>query len=90
MDQGDLMAILWSNKCSIHMLMNIHKALADGNFCDVGRKAIKLQIVINYNRYMGYVDKRSRMANSYSISCVTVKWTRKLFFHLLELAILNS
>ncbi|PNF38713.1 hypothetical protein B7P43_G16719 [Cryptotermes secundus] len=31
-----------------------------------------------------------RMANSYSISCRTWKWTNKLFFHFLDMTILNS
>ena len=39
---------------------------------------------------MAYADKGDRMANSYSISCRTFKWTKKLFFHLLDLAILNG
>ena len=39
---------------------------------------------------MGYVDKGDRMANSYCINRHTFKWTKKLFFHLLDLAILNS
>jgi len=39
---------------------------------------------------MGYVDKGDRMTNSYSINCRTWKWTKKLFFHLFDLAILNS
>jgi len=36
------------------------------------------------------VDKGDKMANSYSISHQTLKWMKKLFFHLLNLAILNS
>ena len=39
---------------------------------------------------MGYMDKRDRMTNSYSISHQTLKWTEKLFYNLLDLAILNS
>ena len=72
------------------MLMNIHNAPAEGNFCNEGGKAIKLQIVMDYNRHMVYVDKGDRMANSYSVSRRTFKWTKKLFFYLLDLAILNS
>ena len=72
------------------MLMNIHSSPAEGNFCNEGGKAIKPQIVTDYNQHMGYVDKGDRMANSYSISRCTFKWTKKLFFHLLDLAILNS
>ena len=48
------------------------------------------QIVMDYNHHMGCVDKGDRIANSYSISCHTFKWTKKLLFHLLDLAILNS
>ena len=72
------------------MLINIHIAPAEGNFFNEGGKAIKPQIVMDYKHHMGYVDKGDRMANSYSISRRTFKWTKKLFFHLLDLAILNS
>jgi hypothetical protein len=39
---------------------------------------------------MGHVDNMDRMANSYTASRWTWKWTKKLFFHLLDLAIVNS
>jgi hypothetical protein len=39
---------------------------------------------------MGYVDKSDRMANSYLISHHTCKCTKKLFFHFLDLTVLNS
>jgi len=45
---------------------------------------------MDYNYYMGYVDKGDRIANSYSLRRQTFKWMKKLFFHLLDLAILNS
>jgi len=88
--RADLTAILWQDMRDTVMLMNIHNAPVEGNFCNEGRKAIKLQIVMDYNCHMGYVDKGDRMANSYSISRHIFKWTKKLFFHLLDLAILNS
>lgn len=83
------MAILWRDKQDIQILMNIHNAPAYRNFCNVGRKAIKLQIVMNCKHHMGYVDKRSMMANSYSINHLTLKWKKKLLFHLLDLTILH-
>jgi hypothetical protein len=39
---------------------------------------------------MRYVDKSNRMANSYSVSRRTFRWTKKLFFHLIDLTLLNS
>jgi hypothetical protein len=36
------------------------------------------------------VDTSDRMVNSYGIARRTWKWTKKLFFHLLDTAILNA
>ena len=85
----DLMAKLWQDKRDICMFTNNRNAPVEGNFCNEGGKAIKLQIVMDYNHHMGYVDN-DRMEYSYSISHHTSKWTKKLFFHLLDLAILNG
>jgi len=53
-------------------------------------KSSEAAIVADYNRHMGHVDNVDRMANSYTASRRTGKWTKKLFFHLLDLAIVNS
>ena len=88
--RGELTAVLWRYKWDVRILTNIHDPPAEGNFCDNNGKAIKLQIVADYNRQIGYVDKGDGMANSYSINRRAWKWTKKLFFHLFDLAILNS
>ena len=72
------------------MLTNIHNAPAEGNLCSEGGKAIKSQIFMDYNHHMGYVYKGDRTANRYSDSSRRFKWTKKLFFHLLDPANLNS
>jgi len=51
---------------------------------------LKPHIVERYNWHMGYVNSSDRMANSYSMSQHTFKWTTKLFFHFLDLTVLNS
>jgi hypothetical protein len=78
--RGDLTAILWRDKRKVRVLGNIHDPPAEGNFCDNNGKAIKPQIVVDYNRHMGYVDKGYRMTETYSINRRTWKWTKKLFF----------
>jgi hypothetical protein len=88
--RGDLTAILWRDKQDVCVLTNIHDPPAEGNFCDKNGKAIKLQIVADYDRHMGYLDKEDRMTETYSINRRTWKWTKKLFFHLFDLAILFS
>jgi len=72
------------------MLTNIHNGPAEGNFSNGGGKALKPQIVMDYNHHMGCVNKGDGMANSCSISHCIFKWMKKLFFHLLDLAILSS
>jgi len=88
--RGELTAVVWRDKRDIGTLTNIHDPPSKDNFRDEHRNAIKPAIVADYNRHMGYVDKADRMANSYTASRRTWNWTKKLFFHLLDMTILNS
>jgi len=63
---------------------------AEGNFCGDSNHPVKPHIMEQYNQHMDYTDNSDRMANSYSMSPRTFKWTTKLFFHLLDLTVLNS
>jgi hypothetical protein len=74
--RAEVTAILWRDKRDVCMLSNIHNAPDEGNFCTERGKATNSQIVMDYNQHMGYVDKGDRMANSYSISQRTFKWTK--------------
>jgi hypothetical protein len=65
---GEMTAILWRGKCDVRMLTNVRDASAEDNFCNNNGKAIKPQIVADYYRHMGCVNKGVRMANSYSIN----------------------
>jgi len=72
------------------LLTNTHDPPRDGNYRDEHENAIKPAIVADYNHHMGHVDNLDRLANSYTASRQTWKGTKKLFFHLLDLAIFNS
>ena len=72
------------------LLTNIHDPPREGNYCDEHSNVIKPAIVVDYNRHMGHVNNADRMANSYTASRRTWKLTKKLFLHLLDLAIINS
>ena len=71
----------------LRVLTNTHDPPAEGNFCGNCGKAIKPQIVVDYNRHMGYVDKGYRMRETYSINRRTRKWTKKLFYHLYSFSV---
>ena len=72
------------------LLTNVHNPPREGNYRDEHGNVIKPALVADYNHHMGHVDSADRMANSYTASRRTWKWTKKLFFHLLDLAIVNS
>ena len=87
---GDLTAVVWKDKRDVCLLTNIHNPPKEGNYRHEHGNAIKPAIVADYNCHMGHVDNADRMTNSYTASHRTRKWTKKLFFHLLDLAIVNS
>ena len=62
---------------------------AEGNFCD-SNHPVKHHIMEQYNLHVVYVDNSDSIANSYSVSRHTFKWTIKMFFHLLHPTVLNS
>jgi hypothetical protein len=82
--------LVWKYKRDVRMLTNMHVPPAEDNLCDEHGNGIKPAIVTDYNMHMGYDDKADRMTNSYSISRRTCKWTKKLFFRLLDSFILLS
>jgi hypothetical protein len=87
--KGDLTTTVWKDKRNVKMLTNMHRPPVEGNFCNEYGNAMKPATVQDYNRHMGYVDKSDHMTNSYSISRCMWKWTKKMFFHLLDLSILK-
>ena len=72
------------------MLTDMDPPPAEGNFCDDSNRPVKPHIVERYNRHMSFFDISDRMANSYSMDRRNLKWTTKLFFHVLDLTVLNS
>ena len=88
--RGNQSVVRWKDKRDVCVLTNVHIPPVEGNFCDESGRAVKPHVIEDYNAHMGYVDKSDRMANSYGISRRTWKWTKKLFFHLTDMTILNA
>ena len=72
-------AVVWRDKRDVCLLTNIHDPPREGNYRNEHGNAIKPAIVADYNRYMGHTDNADRMANSYTASCRTWKWTKSSF-----------
>jgi len=87
--RGGLTALVWKGRREVYMLTNMDPPPA-GNICDDSNRPVKPHIMERYYQHMGYVNNSDRMANSYSMSWCTFKWTTKLFFHFLDLTVFNS
>ncbi|KFM69148.1 PiggyBac transposable element-derived protein 4, partial [Stegodyphus mimosarum] len=77
-------AASWKDNREVFMLSNMHSSIAA--YDEMG----KLEIVSTYNKNIGFVDLSDQMANSYTFGRKTLKRTKKIFFHLPDLAVLNS
>jgi hypothetical protein len=51
--KGNLTAIVWKDKRNVNILMNVHSPC---NFCDECGKAVKLAMIWDCDRQVGYVD----------------------------------
>ena len=70
--------------------MNMHAPPVEGNFTQESGQAIRPCVVEDYNAYMGFVDKSHRIVSSHEIARRMWNWTKKLFFHLTDMAVLNA
>ena len=48
------------------------------------------QVFQTYNRYMNAVDRGDQIATTHNIRCKCMRWWKTLFFHLVDMAIINS
>jgi hypothetical protein len=76
--------VIWKDKQDVHVLVNMLRLPAEGSFCDEHGKGLKPVTVEGYIWPMGLINKWDRMANSYSASQRTWKWTKINYFLPLE------
>ena len=94
-DEG-ITAPKWADKRQVHMLSTLHD---DAMVTKVrrtrhavgGREEVRKPVMVEeYNKFIGGVDKSDQLLLYYGFSHRTVKWWRRAFFHLLDLAIVNA
>jgi len=88
-----LLALKWMDKREVLMLSSYHSAEyteTKRNHVKTGRPILKPSVVVNYNRVMRAVDKTDMILNSINTIRKTLKWYKKLFFHMLNLSIYNA
>ncbi|XP_045446618.1 piggyBac transposable element-derived protein 4-like [Melitaea cinxia] len=55
-----------------------------------GKISQKPEEVSEYNKYMGGIDRKDQMVAYYSSPQKTIRWYKKVFFHLLDISVWNS
>nr|XP_053613419.1 piggyBac transposable element-derived protein 4-like [Plodia interpunctella] len=90
---GSLMALKWKDKKDVIMLSTVHdsKLVPSEKIDRVTRlPKMKPECVIDYSKNMGSVDRTDMMISSLTIMRKTVKWHKKLGFHIFDMHLLNS
>lgn len=87
------LAIKWHDKRDVHILTTVATAeMKDIDKKDVVTKEIikKPDCIIDYNNKMGAVDKVDMQTSFVEISRKSIKWYKKLFFHLMDISLYNA
>lgn len=93
--KGDILVVSWKDKRLVTVLSTFSKG---SNTCrtEILSKwpnqppILKPDVVINYTKHMGAVDRSDHFISSYQFMRRTRKWYRKMFFWLFEVSIVNS
>ena len=91
--KGPILALKFHQKRTISILTTVHKAILSftGKIDRVtGEPIYKPQAAIEYARKMRGVDQSDQLMNNYHFLRRTWKWWRKLWIHLLNMAIRNA
>lgn len=94
LDESDckLLAIKWQDKRDVFILSSTHNGL----FTQTKRKdkygtfIRKPNCIIQYNKFMGLIDKCDMQLSFHENNRKTLKWYKKLSFHIFELMMCNA
>lgn len=88
-----LTALKWKDKKEIHMLTSIHSDDMGPSMTEdraTGLPVMKPSCVLDYSKNMGSVDTSDMLLSSVQCIRKSVKWYKKLFFHIIDLHMLNA
>jgi hypothetical protein len=89
---NNMLALKWQDKNEVFMLSTIHDTSFgnSGKTSQTGQIIYKPVCVIDYTKNMGAVDGVDMQISSSEYIRKSIKWYKKLFFHLLDLASYDS
>ncbi len=91
---GNLTAVRWKDKRDVTALSTIHcndvQVIPPRRDEARDQEVSKPLMIYDYNKHMGGVDQLDQHLCYYTVGRRTLKWWKRLFWRLLELAIVNS
>ncbi|KAG5877600.1 hypothetical protein JTB14_010287 [Gonioctena quinquepunctata] len=88
-----ILCIKWCDKREIYMLTTTHgvsMTVTGKTDRKSGQQIYKPECVIDYNKNIGAVDETDMLLTSVETVRKSTKWYRKVFFHVLDLCVLNA
>ncbi|PSN49971.1 PiggyBac transposable element-derived protein 4 [Blattella germanica] len=90
--KGQVLVQVWKDKRDVKLISTLHTAqiVESEKTNRKGEKISRPMMIGEYNKHMKGVDRADQMLHYYPCSRKTVKWTKKLVFFMLQMAMLNS
>ena len=93
MNNKHLKLVKYNDRKVVYLLSTVEKGekVATGKTDPRTREAIKKpEIVVNYDKYMGGVDRSDQMVSYATFNARTLKWWKRVIFHVISLTVLNA
>ena len=87
--RNNTLAVHWKDKRDVLCLSTFH-APGEQVVQRFSGEVTKPNIICEYNKYMGGVDKLDQFLSYYTLCRKSAKWWKKVFFRLLELCLVNA
>ena len=90
MHTGPLSAIKYLDKKPVYLLSTLYTSENVRTRHRAQEIFHRPKVVVKYDKFMGGVDRSDQMVANSKVDLKTLKWWKKVFFHVLSIAVLNS
>ena len=93
MHNDKLLLTKFHDRKVVHLLSTVDKAVkkTSGKINPAtGQPVMRPEVVLNYDKYMGGVDRSDQLLTYSTFQAKTLKWWKRVTFHVISLTILNS
>lgn len=86
----NMLAVKWCDKRPVTVLSTVHKHEMLSVDTRSYKNKLKPKCIVSYNENMGAVDISDMLISYNDCTRKTIKWYSKLFFHFLDISVLNA